>query len=414
LLNIVYLYIAQISVLVSSLLVYKLILNYYGFEAFSIYSSIKRILSLLFSINLLGLSTTLTKYISYYFDDKQKIFYILLSSIVIFSIPYILFTFFFIFFSKDVSQILFHTTKFEKFITIFPFIIFSQFIYTLIFSYLRATLNIKYLSLTQIIILVFVPIISLLLSANLYNFFLFSAILSILILLSLSFSIFKSYFIYFRKNNNIIKNIKTTLPFILEYSLQRFPADILLNLLLTLPIIILSHKKNYIVSGLFAFTITILQIISYVISPIGTLLLPKTSRAIREKNMYIILKDIKKVVIFVLFFNIFIIICFVTLGNKIIIHFFSGKISNKNMLINQMSIIYFSIIGYSFFISLRSILDALYNKAIVSLILLISLINFLIFSFFSIKYAFVLSINILGTISFLLVFRDRKIWQIKN
>ncbi|MGC8846562.1 MAG: lipopolysaccharide biosynthesis protein, partial [Candidatus Hydrogenedens sp.] len=198
---------------------------------------------------------------------------------------------------------------------------------------------------------------------------------------------------------------------LLGYGLQRVPGDFGMAALLSLPAIFTAHIAGVKDAGYVAFGISLLNMIGTAFAPIGLIMLPKASQLIGSKDLYrlkyYILKLLKIAFLLttvgVTFFELF--------ADKIIT-LYLGRAFSDIVLVARVIMI--GVLPYAIYVSMRSIIDAYYVKAVNTMNIVIALLIFLMLSgittamlkSYSIIISFLIAIFILGGLT---IFGVRKI-----
>lgn len=360
----------QAIVLISFLLTYKLIAIKYGDNGFSTFSFLKRDITFLIAFLGLGLYTALIKYIST--EKKQSIN--LLKSSFIFSVLF-LFLFYVLMIIVDIkSSHLITYYNIDVQIILPSFITLAgMYLHNIIYAYYRGMILIFKVNLYEILSKAIAPFISILFSNNLIDFFFIHGIYQIFIAVVTYMLINKNHL--FISIHLFLLNIKK----LISYGIRRIGSDLGLNILLILPIVMISNNSTV---GFIAFLITLLSVTGYFMSPLGNVLLPRVSNLLHQKKF----KSTKELIIKI---NIITIITSLSLQSILyifkyeILSFFIENIS-PDMLI-AFNYMVLSILPFIVFIIGRNIIDSYYKQGINSINIISSIVIYII-SYYSIEY----------------------------
>jgi O-antigen/teichoic acid export membrane protein len=223
----------------------------------------------------------------------------------------------------------------------------------------------------------------------------------------------------------ILKNIKwdknillfSCIKELLSYGIQRVPGDFGMAALISLPAIITAHFAGIKEAGYVAFGTTILNMTGAVFAPFGLVFLPKASQLISGKDIGKLKEYIKKLATLTLLLTFAGLIIFEIFADEII-KIYLGKGFSDLVVIAR--IIMLGCLAYTFYVSMRSIIDAYYFKAVNTFNIIIALTFFLTssliiyllnWSYIALVSAFVLSLQALGVLT---LFDIRKLLKVKS
>lgn len=161
---------------------------------------------------------------------------------------------------------------------------------------------------------------------------------------------------------------------LLTYGIQRVPGDFGMAALISLPAIITAHMAGIKEAGYVAFGTTILNMTGALFAPFGLVFLSKASQLIANKDM----DKLKDYILRLASLTILL-----TLSGLIFFEIFAGVIIKIYLgetfsdLILSARIIMLGCLAYTFYVSMRSIIDAYYVKAVNTLNIIMALLFFL-------------------------------------
>lgn len=199
---------------------------------------------------------------------------------------------------------------------------------------------------------------------------------------------------------------------LIYYGLQRLPADFGMAALLTLPVTFTAHLSGVIEAGYVAFSISLLSMVGSIFSPIGLILLPKASAIVASKDFQRLNNYITSLIKITLGVTVVGLVIFEIFADKIIALYLGENLSG---LVLTARLIMISSLSYTVYVSIRSIIDAYYVRAVNTINVIISLMLFVVLSGLStpstgqlnpILGCFIVSVFVLGILT---LFHARKI-----
>jgi len=363
----------QIFVLISTLLIYRFAKNHFGEIGFTTYSLTRRNVAFLLPAFSMGLGVALPKYIAFSIGEntkKENIFFV--SGLIIVSIVILLLVII-TFLTKDkLAFLLYGNVRYSYFI--FPiFISISGTLYHFIaYSYFRGRLEMVQANLLQFINLGIIPIFSFFLSSKIQEVFLFNGISIFFISLVAILIVLRN-----RKSSLMKNEIVYCGKELIGYGIQRVPGDFGLAAFFSLPAIIYSHVTDIETAGYVAFGISLLNMVGQIFAPIGQIYLPKISGLIAQGNSDLVKSYTNKLLIITVLLTVSGIIVF-ELFPKFILELYLGNVNNK--LIFYTRTIILAALGFAIYVSMRSIIDAVYKTSYNSINIIISLLIFILLS----------------------------------
>lgn len=389
----------KVIITVFGLLSYKLAIIYFGLEGFSEYSLSKRIISLLYSIFLLGLGVAIPRYLSMYKDDRYEQGGFFYSGLILIFISNLVLMIILILMREKLALFFFSSERYAHLIFPIGVSISGMLWHAFVFSYFRGNLEFLKANILQLVNLAVIPITAFLLSSSVYYVFLVSGILTILmsgiIIIKL---ILKQSVVKDLKMLSIVRNIKT----LVTYGLGRVIGDIGLAMLFFIISILSTQMYGIKVGGIVSFSISILNLLASFFSVIGIVLLPKLGLLYSTGKIDMIRKYTIKITIFTVLISTSIV--FIGLGfGRFALNFFINDLNSNYWELMRLS--FLAIVPYSIYVVLRSVIDAVYSTPYNALHVFISLsVLFVLSSFiyifqcnyYCLMYSLLFSLSILA------------------
>lgn len=393
-------------VLLSFFLVFKFVHGRFGADEFSLFAISKRAISFILPVFLLGLSVGVPRYIAISnFSSKEKMAssYFFAGGIFI-AVNSFFYLLIFLIFERILSRIIFGDLSYYYMVLPVGCLVISLGFYSLMYGYMRGCFYIRTANLYKLFVMGFIPLFSCYVSSSVFAQIYVNSFLVIL------FS-----FIFFLRLKIIktkIKDIFTCLKDLLSYGIKRVSGDFFMAGILFLPVAFVSNAYGLKYSGIFAFGITVINVLVSALSPVGLILLPSVSKYFSEQKFKEIRNIIYKANLFAAGTGVVFLFCFQFGVGKVLNVFFgeTGKEFEEILRIISISSVFMAI-----FVTNRSIFDALYTKAINSKNIFISFMVFSVillvgwyfqFDVYFVAWAFVVSNS---TLFFLTIICLRKV-----
>lgn len=392
-------FITEFIILISGILIYKIAAHNLGTIGFSEYSLSRRTISFIQPLLLLGIGVGLSRYIAFNNEKlKNNTDTYFISGIIILFTTGLLFIFIINFFSSTFSYLFFGDNKYHSLIFPISIMLFGLINHSACYSYFRGKLDLVTANILQFINIGLIPIIIIYRGTNLIHILLITGIL---------WNVVSLIFLIIALKKIIIKreHIYGCGKELLYYGIQRIPGDILISGFLSIPAFFISHENGIITGGYVAFGMTMLNMTGAFFAPISLVLLPEASKLITNKNYKELKVKTNNTIKWTLILTIFGLLISEILLNQII-NIYLGKSFHGAVTI--VRIILLASIGYTIYISLRSILDAFYVKAMNTKNILISFALMVILTFlfthftnnyYNLLWIFVLSMLLLGSLT---------------
>lgn len=399
-------FLTEFSVMILSVLLYRVCLMNFGEEDFSVFSIYKRNFSFLQPLLMLGLGVAIPRYIALHFKDQRKIAAFYSGATILIVLVCILSSLLLYVFSEQLSELVFGSKNYDN---LFPPLILMMngvLIYSIPYSLFRGSLKMGIANLIQFFFIGLIPFISLYLGETLV------ASLYINGILWCTMSIVCWILGFISVGGKLIYE-KREMKELFLYGIYRLPGDLALGFFFLLLVLVVIHvTDDTILGGYVAFGVTLINIVGSLFTPICIVLLAQAGNLIADKN-YISLKAIAIKITQLVFFLVVPGILIFEIFAPILLEIYLGQTSE--LLISVCRIIFLSSLGYGLYIALRSILDALFIQPVNSIYILFSLIIFSLFSFYFVYfnstmelllYGFVFSVSILGALTIFKTFQS--------
>jgi O-antigen/teichoic acid export membrane protein len=373
----------EFLVMIFSILVFKFIGKFIGDFGFSEFTISKRFIGFIQPIFMIGMGVTLPKFISIekIEIDRKYIFYSAQLGLLFLFITMLLLH---SLFGNFISHIVFGDYVHHKLILSCIFYFFTLSIHVTVYNFFRAIGIYKMSSLLQLINLGVLPFLFLIFSKKVENYF--WTLGAVTLLFSATIQYFKIGFLKF----DFLK-LSEKVQILIKHGIRRTPGDIIFGLFFSIPVFIASNFFGIKEAGFVAFSISLLNIIIALMSPVNIILLPEASKIISSGDTQLIKYLNRKMTIISLAIGILSFIFIVGCGT-LILGFFNLENSTTNYF--KLIIIFTSVIGFSYFSVIRSLIDASYEKAENGKNILISFTVF-IGLFFIFKFTQFTSVNYL-------------------
>ncbi|HQE66780.1 MAG TPA: hypothetical protein PLE05_08090 [Bacillota bacterium] len=389
-------------VLISGLIVYKFAANLVGKDAFSQYALCRRTVSFFLPALLMGLTVGMPRYIAYAnhnSENKQPDYYFVAGISVLF-INVFFFTGLLNIFSGQFAFLFFGNAEYYNLIFPISLMLIGLVLHSACYSYYRGKLLMVRANILQIINSGIIPILVFMCQAD---------IIRILSVTGLSWVITSAIALILICKNLDWNKTLSLLPCgkeLLKYGLQRVPGDFGMAALISLPAIMVAHMAGIKEAGYVAFGTTILNMTGALFAPFGLVLLPKASQLIASNNVAQLKEYILKLASFTFFLTAFGLIVFQVFAD-FIIKVYLGESFSELIVIARIFML--GSLATSFYVSMRSILDAYYTKAVNTINIIIALLFFLISTGFmyvlngtyiALVGGFVAALYVLGALTF--------------
>jgi len=380
--------------LITLIFIYRLIAQKLGPEGVGEYSLIKRVISFLEPILLLGLGVGISRYVAISRDNKERDSYIKGGASIVIFITFI-FLIFINLFKEYFVKIFFGTVDYVYLVFPFSFFLIGSIIHGLVYSYFRGRFLVKIFNSLQVINLTLIPLLFILFFKNI-------TIEKLIILIGVSTIIISLLFLLFFVRDFYAQiekwQFKNSIKKLLYYSVPRIPADFALVGLFSLGPIFAAHFVAVQEVGYLSIGQSLVNIIGVAIAPLGLILLPKISNLTTNGKEETIKENLNLFIPALIQCSIFFCFQLIIFADKIINFWLGPEFLNA---VPVMRIVFVSLIFYPFYVGMRSILDAVEIKPLNTINLLLSLFVFLfiagsllLFNFFSVIMSLAIALSV--------------------
>jgi len=400
-------FLSEFIILISGLLVYKFAANLFGENVFSQYALCKRTVALILPALTIGLGVGIPRYIAFASsssDYKHPDTYFI-GGFTVLLVCAIFITLLLNLFKAQLSFLLFGDPEYKELIFPSNLMIVGLILHHICYSYYRGKLQMVKANTLQLINYGIIPVVVFIGQDDIIKILSFNGLFWIIS--SIIVFIFIAKKVEWTKSFSILPCIKE----LLNYGVRRVPGDFGLAAILSIPAIITAHVAGIEEAGYVAFGTSILNMAGAVFYPVGLIFLPKASQLISSKNM-----DKLKVYISRLGYTTIIL----TLSGLIIFEIFAEQIINIYLgkTLDELTIIsrivMIGCLSYTYYVSMRSILDAYYIRSVNTKNIIIALLSFLTVAFFiyvlNRNYMFIVitlvgALYVLGSLTFYDIFK---------
>lgn len=361
------------TVLMAVIFIYRLIAKNFGPQGIGEYSLIRRVISIVQPLILLGVSIGLPRYIAIAKNKSEKILYVKIATlIIIFS--NLFFLFIILLLKENFAKIFLGSITNIHLVIPFLVLLIGLNFHVLIYCCFQGQLMTSVFNFLQILNLALIPITILLLKEISLRKTVILMGIGIIFTSLLFFSLFLIKDIIKPFNKHYYKQ---TLKNLLKYSIPRIPGDFAFMALFSLGPIFVAHLSSIEDVGYLSISQKIVSLAASAIFPLGLILLPKISSLISQGEYNYIKTNIDIIIGFVIHIFIFVCIQLMIFSDIIVKYWLGEKFINA---VKIMRIVSISTIFYAFYVSMRSVIDAAEVKPLNTINLLIALSIFLFIS----------------------------------
>ena len=356
--------VTSIVVIISMIFVTRFLAKGLGPDVFGAYSLARKIVSFIMPFSTIAMGVSLARYIAISVDDKQRNGYLVSSIFIVFSISFVLLLVGYLG-DKSLTILIFHDPKYLILFYSSLFMVIGFGFYTILYSYYRGIQRMDMANLWQIVLIAMFPLIISYAFAQKGNV----ALIVFLMGLSTYLSIFP-LIVFLRKIKwKGLDQIKLSFKDLLKYGVPRTPGGIALAGLLTIgpflaPYFGTMRDAGYLVVGQSVFRIMGSSVVAF-----GMVALPKVSQIFSEGKKDFLRNRIKDILAMIIHIGLFAIIQIFIWSNEIVL-IWLGKEYLEAVPIIKIFLI--SLCPYLGYMILRSIIDAVEERAINTLNLFIS------------------------------------------
>lgn len=363
---------SEFLVLLAGLWVYKLAGERLGDSGFSEYAVSRRTISFIQPLLLLGIGVAMPRYIAFsrsgdarftlgqYFTAAGILFFFTTVSLLVITLI----------FQQALSSLAFGAPEYAELIFPLGLCVSGLMIHSWIYAFFRGNIRMVHANLLQVINLGIVPVCAFITGENCRE---------VLMLTAYGWLMVASFFVLFafpslewRKGE-----LWSVMKELLYYGIQRVPGDLMIMGLLALPAYLAAHwfQDDLMTAGYIAFAMSMLSMAGAAFGPVCLILLPQASNIIAKRDIQSLRKVFNNITLLTLALTIagvLILLPFL----KDVLELYLGAASEA--LLNAARLALIAVPGYCLYISLRSIIDAFYVRAINSRNILIAFALFVI------------------------------------
>ncbi|MCC7303162.1 MAG: hypothetical protein IT233_11015 [Bacteroidia bacterium] len=393
----------EFLVLAAGVLVYRLAATMLGESGFSEYAVVRRSISFIQPVVMLGVGVGLPRYVAYAMEGKagaspgdylKASFRITLLTTILFVVIALLF--------KDfLAQLFFGNEAYSGLILPLCVCISGLVLHSLVYSFFRGRIKMIAANLIQAFNLGIVPLAAFYFAQSVTDVLLFTGIAWFIT----GGMVFIAQLLI--SGGGAYGSGKGAGKELFSYGIRRVPGDMLLMALLSFPAFLAanSYDDSLEIAGQVAFAMSLLNMAGAAFAPVCLILLPQTSRILASSDF----PQLKRIFRQLTFLTLALCGCGILVTvpfMDILLRWYLGEAAPE--LVSICRLVLFASIGYCLYISLRSILDAFYFKAVNSANILIAFLFFLagaVWSWYSdaglrtLLFVFVFSLSLLGLLT---------------
>lgn len=349
----------EFSVLVSQILSYKLAAYFLGQQGFSEYAVVRRAVSLISPLPLLGMAVGLPRYIAYsngvgdraateryYGATLRCVVSAIALCVLLLNILKAKFSF-----------LIFGDRAYSELILPLSVLVAGASLHSLVYSYFRGHLAMTRANILQFTNLGLVPIVCfVVLRLPVQRF---------LLILGGAWLLIASIALFSTPVRNVAVPAKRETAELLRYGLQRLPGDFILIGLLSVPVIFVAHRGGLEQAGYVAFAISVLSMIGAFFGPIGLILLPKASALLAAGKKDVLRVHVNRLVKVAITVSAIatVLICVFA---RFFIRAYLG--TGFEQAVGTMQWVVLGAVPYALFTILRNLIDAFHRNAVTAVI----------------------------------------------
>jgi len=348
--NLIITFLVEGMVIISLFLIYRIVAQGYGAQGVGEYSLIKRVVGFLQPIFLLGIGVALPRYIALARDNQERYGYAQSGLFLIVALSFILLLFANAF-KELFSQLFFGSGDYARLVVPFSFLFAGLMLHGFIYAYLRGRMFAKRFNFLQLINISIIPI-TIFVFAHHYSLEsavsgvgIATGIIAVIVLIVSAKGILTP-----------VKNFVESLKMLIIYGLPRLPGDFAIAGLFSIPIIAIAHFLSIEYAGYLAIGQNIIQVIGAMFAPLGILLLPKVSDLAARGKKEMIQDNLGLLIHALIDVALFVSVQLLIFMDIIIIFWLGPEFIQASFLARIMVV---SVIFYVFYVSVRSIIDAM-------------------------------------------------------
>ncbi len=288
----IYMLTAQGLFMLSNLFINYKIEKIWSVEGFATYNLLKRLGSFIVFPLILGVGIGIPRYISFLKkgkDDSSKALEYLVAGLIIFLITFGGFLLLLLFFPAVILSS-FKQIGSESILLIVALFIFSQGVFVILSSFYRGKIQFGNSSLLNVLVLSFLPTVIIFFSDNIFDYFLYYAVLTICsLLLIIVFNLYKCSISYKRTQFKIKQ--------LIHYGAPRVVADAILFSLDFIPIYVVSVFISLEESGYLSLSFMFFKLASVSFDLIGSLILPLYGKGFKTESSAVFIQKVNRLLL---------------------------------------------------------------------------------------------------------------------
>ena len=362
--NIILTFSASIITIICIILLTRILAKALGPDSFGTYCVARRLVSLVIPFSTLSMGVSLTRYISVANDQDKKVDYLLSAMSIVFFVS-LLFIGVSLFAANYLSSAIFHSNESLTLFYVCLFMIGGFGVYTILYSYYRGIQNMISANLWQICVVAILPLGISYIFAHYQNISLIIFFMGLVTYLS----IFPLIIIVKGFKKSSFNQIRIRSKELISYGLPRTPGGLTFAGFLTVgpffaPYFGSMRDAGYLVIGQSVFRILETSVVAF-----GLVALPKVSQILLEGKTEYLKKIISDILSMITHLGLFMVIQLFAWSKEIVLIWLGDEYLTAVPIIKIFLI---ALCPYLSYVMLRSIIDAVEEKAINTLNLFIS------------------------------------------
>ncbi len=345
----------EFAVMASQIITYKLAAYFLGKQGFSEYAVLRRTVSFLAPIPLLGLGVGLPRFIAQSrgrLDPAAADRYFgaalwwVLPAVVLFVLAMNIAPGYF-------ALLFFGAKSYAEFVFPVSVMVFGYVLHSIGYAYCRGHLAMHRANLLQLVNLAAAPLVAFVFCGkSVSKLMLFIGISwASVALLALSLMPIRSFL---ATNYREAKELGW-------YGVQRLPGDFFIVALTTLPVTLVAHQKGIEAAGLASFGMSMISIVGALFAPIGLILLPKASRLFASGDQELLKKDLLRITIATIGTAGIIVVC-LELFSPAMVRIYLG--TGYEDLVPIVRVLALGALPYAAYFVWRGVIDAFHLRAL--------------------------------------------------
>jgi O-antigen/teichoic acid export membrane protein len=361
-------FLTEIAVLVSQILVYKLAARSLGVMGFSEYATVRRVVSLLQPVVLLGLGVGLPRYIGSAEGrgEGDRASRYLGATIRCVGAAVLFFAAALFLGRSAFAYLFFGKSQYRYLIAPLTMLLTGAAVHSVAYAWLRGRLAITRANLLSFTNLGLIPILGFLWFGK--------SVTSVLWSIGAAGTLVGLVCLAWAPVGAAVRETRVERKELLTYGLQRVPGDFILMALLGLPAILAAHAAGIQVAGFVAFGISVSSMIAAAFSALGIILLPKVSRNLGRGLMGKMRKEIQLLGWTAVVISLTLILIFEFFAAPLI-HILLGGAFDPAVRFGRVAIV--GALPLALYYVLRNVVDAFHERAVNTIYLSGALLVFL-------------------------------------